>query len=125
MITLLTLHGFTDAKPARPWATRLGQELARRLAAGRCRFYERAQDKSLLAWTIWIPGCHLIVLNEDMLDWGANPLVAFTVCHELGHVVLGHARHPALWRARRAEAEDQADEFAEAITLLPRSAIRG
>ena len=45
------------------------------LAAGRCRFYERPQRESLLAWTIWIPGCHLIVLNEEMLDWGPTEQV--------------------------------------------------
>lgn len=124
MLTLLTLHGFTDAKPARPWVQRLGQELARRLAAGRCRFYERHQPARLLGWTIWIPGCHLVVLSDELLDWGTHEQVAFVMCHELGHVVLGHARHHRRWAGNRAEAEDQADEYAEAVTLLSRSTIR-
>ena len=95
------------------------------MAAGRCRFYERRQDPNLTGWTIWIPGCHLVVLGEDLLDFGTPEQVGFVLCHELGHVVLGHARHPRRWRHRRQEAEDAADEFAEAVSLLPRSLIRG
>lgn len=102
----------------------VGAELARRVAAGRCRFYERAQRPDLLAWTIWIPGCHLIVLNEDLLDWAPAERVGFVIVHELGHVVLGHARYPGRWARRRREAEDAADEFAEAITQVPRAVIR-
>jgi len=124
MLTLLTLCGFADARPARPLIQLAGGELARRLAAGRCRFYERPQRPSLLAWTIWIPGCHLIVLNEEMLDWGPTEQVGFVITHELGHVVLGHARHPRQWAHRRREAEDAADEFAEAITGTGREIIR-
>ena len=124
MLTLLTLHGFTDAKPARPLIQRVGRALARRVAAGPCRFYERAQAQDLLGWTIWIPGCHLVVLNEDLLDWGGPEKVGFVIVHELGHVVLGHARHPRRWACRRREAEDAADEFAEAVTLISRAVIR-
>ena len=124
MITLLTLYGFTDARPARPLIQRCGQMYAHRVAAGRCRFYEREQADGLLGWTIWIPGVHLIVLNERLLYWGSPEIIAFVIVHELGHVVLGHARDSKRWSCHRAKAEDQADEFAEHITGLSRAIIR-
>ena len=64
------------------------------------------------------------MLNEDTLDWGHPQSVGFVLVHELGHVILGHARHHARWAHRRREAEDAADEFAEYITGLPRDIIR-
>ena len=95
------------------------------MAAGPCRFYERPQAPALEAWTIWVPGAYLVVLNEELATFGRPELLAFVICHELGHVVLGHARHPKAWAARRREAEDAADEFAEAIVRIPRAVLRG
>lgn len=115
MLTLLTLYGFTDAKPARESIQVRGAQLAKAVGAGRCRFYERP-DFQGLAGTLWVPGCHLIFLNTDWLDRAQPEFVEWVLCHELGHVVGGHARW--LWRREisRIEAEREADEFADRMT---------
>ncbi len=60
-----------------------------------------------------VAGKHLIVLSDDLLVQ-SNEQIAYTISHEIGHVILGHRNAIMAPQSKReiAQQEQEAHEFA-------------
>jgi Zn-dependent protease with chaperone function len=122
-----------DAK--RMTVANLPGEILYRANASKVRYY-RAKLYGGAAFTVWSWPYKYIVMSDDFLKMAHPTAIRFVLAHELGHVVLGHTFKKWLaivlliglippvhrWIMRD---EDRADEYAEQLSGVPRSVLRG
>lgn len=114
---------------------RLPGEILYMANAHRVRYYT-AKLRGGYAFSTWLGFSHAVFLSEDFMRSAPPAVVRFVLAHELGHCALGHLRWrwlcvvsgaillPAVRRWLRRQEED-ADAWAEALSGVPRSVIRG
>ena len=114
---------------------RIPGEILYRANAHRVSYYTARLDGGY-AFSVWMGWRHAVVLDEAFMRHAPPVVIRFVLAHELGHCALGHLR----WRwacavtgaillpwVRRwlAHAEGEADAWAESLSGISRTVLRG
>lgn len=118
---------------------RIPADILYRANAHKVRYYVddlRALNANGFAFSTWLVFRHAVVLDRNFLLHAPPEVIRFVLAHELGHCALGHLRQryfltvtglilfPAI-RRWLATKEHEADAWAEKLSCVHRSILRG